>query len=92
MTIDLFLPLILGLRGPEILIIALVVLLLFGASRIPKMMRSLGKGLHSFRQGIEDAKEEMNKEVVKAGTSKPEGQDAAAAVDAKPQAEQAKDA
>lgn len=85
MTIDLFLPLILGLRGPEILIIAIAVLLLFGASRIPKMMRSLGKGLHSFKQGIEDAKEEINKEVVKAGSTKSE--QPAEAADAKPAAE-----
>lgn len=91
MNIGLFLPLILGLRGPEILIIALAVLLLFGASRIPKIMRGLGKGLHSFKQGIEDAKEEINKEVVKAGTSKPE-QPSADASDVKPAAEQAKDA
>lgn len=88
MSIDLFLPLILGLRGPEILVIALAVLLLFGASRIPKIMRGLGKGLHSFKQGIEDAKEEMNKEVVKAGSSKP----AAEGSDDKAGAGQAKDA
>lgn len=90
MNIDLFLPLILGLKGPEILIIGLAVLLLFGASRIPKIMRGLGKGLHSFKQGIEDAKEEINKEVVKAGSSKPEQQSAPA--DAKPADDQAKDA
>lgn len=91
MNIDLFLPLILGLKGPEILFIGLAVLLLFGASRIPKIMRGLGKGLHSFKQGIEDAKEEINKEVVKAGSSKPEQQSAGAA-DAKPADDQAKDA
>lgn len=55
---------------PEILIIAIVVLLLFGASKIPALMRNLGKGVHSFKQGIEDAKEEINKEVKKAPDSK----------------------
>lgn len=55
-----------GLKMPEILVIALVVLLLFGASKIPTLMRNLGKGVHSFKQGLEDAKEEINKEVKKA--------------------------
>lgn len=59
-----------GLKMPEILIIAIVVLLLFGASKIPALMRNLGKGVHSFKQGIEDAKEEINKEVKKAPDSK----------------------
>lgn len=58
-----------GLKMPEILVIALVVLLLFGASKIPTMMRNLGKGVHSFKQGLEDAKEEINKEVKKATDS-----------------------
>lgn len=50
----------------EIVIIAVVVMLLFGTAKIPQMMRNLGKGVHSFKQGIEDAKEEINKEVRKA--------------------------
>lgn len=58
-----------GLKMPEILVIALVVLLLFGASKIPTLMRNLGKGVHSFKQGLEDAKEEINKEVKKAPDS-----------------------
>ncbi|MCM1318365.1 MAG: twin-arginine translocase TatA/TatE family subunit [Bacteroides sp.] len=55
-----------GLRGWEFIVIALVVLLLFGAKRIPSMMRNIGKGIHSFKQGIEDAKEEINREVQRA--------------------------
>lgn len=58
-----------GLKMPEILVIALVVLLLFGASKIPTLMRNLGKGVHSFKQGLEDAKEEINREVKKASDS-----------------------
>lgn len=54
----------------EIVIIAVVVMLLFGTAKIPQMMRNLGKGVHSFKQGLEDAKEEINKEVRKA--SEPE--------------------
>lgn len=36
----------------EILIIVLIVLLLFGAKRIPELMRSMGKGVKSFKDGI----------------------------------------
>lgn len=60
-----------GLGTTELVVIALVALLLFGTSRIPSIMRNLGKGIHSFKQGIEDAKEEINKEVKKAGDPAP---------------------
>lgn len=56
-----------NLKWTEILIIVVVAMLLFGAAKIPKLMRNLGKGVHSFKQGLEDAKEEINKEVRKAG-------------------------
>lgn len=61
-----------GLGTTEIVVIAIVALLLFGTSRIPSIMRNLGKGVHSFKQGIEDAKEEINKEVRKAGDPSPD--------------------
>lgn len=57
-------PLFLGnLRGPELLIVVLAILLLFGAKKIPDMMRNIGKGVHSFKQGLNDAREEMNKPI-----------------------------
>lgn len=56
-----------NLKWTEILIIVVVAMLLFGSAKIPKLMRNLGKGVHSFKQGLEDAKEEINKEVRKAG-------------------------
>ena len=37
---------------PEILLIALVVLLLFGGKKIPELMKGLGKGVKSFREGM----------------------------------------
>lgn len=43
----------------EILLIVLIVLLLFGAKRIPELMRSMGKGVKSFKDGI-NGKEEGN--------------------------------
>lgn len=64
MTIHTLTPLFLGnLRGWEWLIILAVVLLLFGGKKIPELMRGMGKGVHSFRQGIEEAKQEMRKPV-----------------------------
>ena len=38
----------------EIVLIALVVLLLFGGKKIPELMRGLGKGVRSFKDGLND--------------------------------------
>ena len=40
--------------APELLIIALIVLLLFGAQRLPKLGRSLGQGISNFKKGLDD--------------------------------------
>ena len=62
-----FVLLFLGLGGSELLVIMLVVLLLFGGKKIPELMRGLGKGVRSFKDGMngtekEDKKEENTKE------------------------------
>ena len=47
-----------GLGTQEILIIALIILLLFGGKKIPELMKGLGKGVKSFKDGmngVEDA-------------------------------------
>lgn len=60
----LFIPLFLGnIRGWEWIIILIVVLLLFGGKKIPELMRGLGKGVHSFKQGLQDAKDEINRPI-----------------------------
>ena len=41
-----------SLGAPEIIIIALVVLLLFGGKKIPELMRGIGKDVRSFKEGI----------------------------------------
>lgn len=51
--LSLFLVL-LNLGMQEILIILLIVLLLFGATRIPALMRSLGRGVGSFKKGLKE--------------------------------------
>ncbi len=43
---------------PEILLIALVVLLFFGGAKIPELMKGLGKGVRSFKEGMNDTTEE----------------------------------
>ena len=45
--------------GGEILLIVLVVLLLFGGKKIPELMKGLGKGVRSFKDGINDIQEEI---------------------------------
>ena len=48
-------PLLFGTFGlQEILIIALVVLLFFGGKKIPELMKGLGKGVRSFKEGMKE--------------------------------------
>lgn len=54
------LPLLLP-HGSEWIIILIVILLLFGGKKIPELMRGLGKGVSSFKQGVQDAKDEIRK-------------------------------
>lgn len=52
------------IRTPEIILIVVVVLLLFGGKKIPELMKGLGKGVKSFKEGMngkEDATEETSK-------------------------------
>lgn len=46
---------------PGLLLIAVVVLVLFGRGRISNMMGEVGKGITAFRKGVSDGKEEMDK-------------------------------
>lgn len=43
-----------GLGLQEILIIALIILLLFGGKKIPELMKGLGKGVKSFKEGMNE--------------------------------------
>ncbi len=44
----------------EIILIALVVLLIFGGKKIPELMRGLGKGVSQFKKGVKDVDDEIN--------------------------------
>jgi len=57
--------LFLNLGAPEIIIIALVILLIFGGKKIPELMKGLGKGVRSFKEGMKDIDEEINKDIDK---------------------------
>jgi sec-independent protein translocase protein TatA len=52
--------LIFGLGTTELLLIGLVVLLLFGGKKIPELMKGLGKGVKSFKDGMKDMEDEIN--------------------------------
>ncbi|MBO8471723.1 MAG: twin-arginine translocase TatA/TatE family subunit [Bacteroidetes bacterium] len=49
----------------EIILIALIVILLFGAKKIPELMKGLGKGVRSFKEGINNIENDINKEIEK---------------------------
>lgn len=46
---------------PELIIIMLIVLLLFGAKKIPELMSGLGKGVKSFKKGMKEVEDEIDK-------------------------------
>ena len=54
----------LAIQGWEWIVIALVVLLLFGGKKIPELMRGLGKGVKSFKDGMKEVEGEV-KEIKK---------------------------
>lgn len=61
MTVTSLIPLFLGnLRGWEWIIIFAAILLLFGGKKIPELMRGLGKGIRSFKEGMKEVQNEIN--------------------------------
>ena len=51
-----------GIGFQEVLLIALVVLLFFGGKKIPELMKGLGKGVKSFKDGLNENSEEKKEE------------------------------
>ena len=60
-----------NLGSTVIIIIALVILLLFGGKKIPELMRGLGKGVSQFKKGMKDIEEEINAEPEKKDDPRP---------------------
>ena len=52
-----------GVGTQEIIIIALVVLLLFGGKKIPELMRGLGKGVRNFKEGVNGIEKDITDSV-----------------------------
>ena len=52
---------LLMIGAPEIIFITLIVLLLFGGKKIPELMKGLGKGVRSFKQGMNDVEDEIKR-------------------------------
>lgn len=51
-----------GLGTPELLVIAVVIFLLFGATRLPQLAKSLGQSKRAFKEGLDEADKEAQKE------------------------------
>lgn len=52
--------LFMGIGTQELLFIALIVLLLFGGKKIPELMKGLGKGVKSFKDGLNEVDKNLN--------------------------------
>lgn len=50
----------LGLGTTEILVIAIIILLLFGGKKIPELMKGLGKGVKSFKDGMKEVEKDVD--------------------------------
>ena len=48
-----------NLGAGEIIVIALIVLLLFGGKKIPELMKGLGKGVRSFKEGVKNIEKDI---------------------------------
>ena len=53
--------LLFNLGTVEIIVIVLVILLLFGGKKIPELMKGVGKGVKSFKQGLNEVEDEIKK-------------------------------
>ena len=54
---------IMGLGGPELIFIGIALLLLFGAKKIPELMRGLGQGINEFKSATKEVKENIEKSI-----------------------------
>ena len=54
--------LLFNLGTPELVVIAVLVLLLFGGKKIPELMKGIGKGVKSFKEGMNEVEKEIKGE------------------------------
>ncbi|POG57551.1 Sec-independent protein translocase subunit TatA/TatB [Haloferax marisrubri] len=73
-------PLFPGLPGgPELLIVLLIIVLLFGANKLPQLARSSGQAMGEFRRGREEIEDELKKGAEEGGSDDDEEEDEAEA-------------
>lgn len=63
--------LFINLNGWEIPIIVIVILILFGGKKIPEFMKGLGKGINSFKKGLNDIEEDIKSDSSENNTASP---------------------
>ncbi len=63
-----------GIGWTEILVIALVVLLFFGGRKIPELMKGLGKGIRSFKEGMNGLDKDKDENAGKDAQDAPKGE------------------
>lgn len=71
-----FLPLIGPLGAPEMVLIFLVMLLLFGAKKLPQLARGIGKSMGEFKKAREEFEDEIRKGGEDLGVKEAEGKEA----------------
>lgn len=54
--------LLLNFGAPEIIVIGLIVVLLFGGKKIPELMKGLGKGVKNFKDGMKEMEDDIHKD------------------------------
>lgn len=54
-----------GLGTPELIVIAIVIFLLFGATRLPQLAKALGQSKKAFKEGLDDGDKETPREMEK---------------------------
>jgi sec-independent protein translocase protein TatA len=54
--------LFLNIGAPEVILIALAILLIFGGKKIPELMKGLGKGVKNFKDGMKDLEDDIRKD------------------------------
>ena len=59
-----------GLSTTELIVIVLIILLLFGGKKIPELMKGLGKGVKSFKEGLNEIETDLKTDDTKADTTK----------------------
>ena len=68
-----YIPLVFGLGFWEIAIIVFVIILLFGAKKIPELMGGIGKGIKSFKEGVKND-DDKQKKISSGSEQKPDDQ------------------